>query len=307
MIETDQPEHGGPEKSPEQKAREKALRRARQLLAQAESFAGMKEHDKRLDAVPPEERARECTEQAMRILADHGLSEAMLADRKHDSRDVIVHEIELEAPQAAEKAALLGAIGRCYDARTVSVWKDSRLGRFDKKTGNYKVNFRYGKGGTARVYGFRGDIEQIEMLYTSLLLQAVSGMLNATVPEGTRPAEFRSAFLYGFRDGVYERLWRIRLAAKRKVDNELSGNGRGMELVLADRKVLVDRRYEAENKNLQSMTEFRGRVGREDGYQAGLTADLHQTPTVADDTKTKKVGASRKALPTGSAAGGNER
>lgn len=300
-IETDTEPEGDPQKSPEQKARERALRRARHLLAMAESFAGMKQHDKRLDHETPEARARECTEQAMRILADHGLNEAMLADGKLDSRDVIVHEIELEAPQAAEKSALLGAIGRCYDARTVSVWKDSRLGKWDKKNNRYKIHFRYGAGGTARVYGFRGDIEQIEMLYTSLLLQAITGMLNTPVPEGTRPADFRSAFLYGFRDGVYERLWRIRLAAKRKVDNELAGNGRGMELVLADRKVLIDRRYEAENQNLQSMTEFRGRVGREDGYQAGLTADLHQTPTVTDDSKTKKVGAGRKALPRGAA------
>src|SRR5678809_1217522 len=76
---------------------------------------------------------------------------------------------------------------------------------------------------TMRLFGFASDLERVDLLYTSLLVQASYGLATAAVVGRLRAAESRAA-----------------AAAEADARAEGASVGESVALVLADRSVRVD-------------------------------------------------------------------
>lgn len=152
------------------------LDRVRALLAKAESTTF-------------EAEAEAFTAKAQELISRHAIDQALLhaADRR-GAGEPGVRTIRIPDPYAGTKALLLSAVADANHCRTV--WaKPTR---------------------TATVIGFPDRLEAVELLFTSLLLQATTAVL-ATGPavDGrgrSRTRSFRHAFLTAYAVRVGQRL-----------------------------------------------------------------------------------------------------
>ncbi len=201
------------------------LRRVRGLLAKAED-----------PACTPEEAAA-FSAKAEALIAKHAVDEALLEAREHRGRPT-TRLVEFPAPYAKPKGQLLAGIAGAYGCRVLS---------------------RAGEGYT--VIGYRSDIDAVEMLFTSLLVQGAHGCTS-----GDR--SFRSSYWYGFANRVVRRVRAQRERSVADADSADRGDGNpGAAVVLADRSGEVDRYAHEQFPHTRS-----GRPGRptsSDGLLAG--------------------------------------
>lgn len=188
----------------------KVLHRIRSLLAKAESteFA---------------EEAEALTAKAQSLMARHALDTAVLAQRqgRAPSADVVARRLHLDDPHTEAKASVVQAVGSANEVRVVLL-----------------PSF-----GIATLVGFRDDVDLVELLVTSLLLQASRAMADAARAGGARARStpFRRGFLYSFAQRVQERL----TAAREAVNAEARADyGAELAPVLAERSAAVDRAVE---------------------------------------------------------------
>ncbi|MEV7231446.1 DUF2786 domain-containing protein [Polymorphospora sp. NPDC051019] len=152
------------------------LDRVRALLAKAESTA-----------YPAEAEAY--TAKAQELIARHSLDEALSAARD-DTATVVpfARRIGVDHPYESEKASLLDAVARAN--RCHLVWSP--------------------EFGFATVFGFDADIDAVDLLHASLLVQAHRAMARAEPPGGkagrARLKAFRQSFLVAFAVRIGERL-----------------------------------------------------------------------------------------------------
>ncbi|MFF0169451.1 DUF2786 domain-containing protein [Streptomyces prasinus] len=182
------------------------LGRIRALLAKAEATGF------------PEE-AEALTAKAQELMARHSVDEALLAVRAHTAAGPGACRIGVEAPYEQTKAVLLDAIADANHCR--AVWNESL--------------------GFSTVVGFGADLEAVELLYTSLLVQAGTAMTKAEAAQKAggrkRTKTFRQSFLaaYAHRVGA-------RLAAA--AEGRTSGVSDDLLPVLASRDVAVTERLD---------------------------------------------------------------
>src|SRR6185436_15599813 len=103
-----------------------------------------------------------------------------------------------------------------------------------------KTVHNYGSGRyVVRVYGFTTDLERVELLYTSLLVQATRELVHVRPDEwGESTGAYRRSWLAGFASAVATRLHR---AERRAAADRPSGpDGTSTALVLRDRTALVE-------------------------------------------------------------------
>jgi hypothetical protein len=152
---------------------DKTLAKIRALLAKAEStdFAA---------------EAEAFTAKAQDLMTRHSIDEALLADASGERFDVDGLRVLIDNPYAAEKATLLHVVAKAN--RTRAVWSD------------------FGSYGT--LVGAPTDVSQVQMLFTSLLVQATRSMIQAgeTSRGADRTSGFRKAFLTSFAIRIGERL-----------------------------------------------------------------------------------------------------
>jgi hypothetical protein len=152
----------------------KLLGRIRALLAKAEST----------DFV---EEAEAFTAKAQSLMARHAIDTAVLAQRPGAPRTpVTARRLHLEDPHLDAKAAVVQAVGSANGVRVVLV---PALGM-------------------ATLVGLADDLDVVELLVTSLLLQAGRAMNAATRGGGSRvrSTAYRRGFLYAFAQRIGERL-----------------------------------------------------------------------------------------------------
>lgn len=221
------------------------LAKIRKLLAKAED-----------PAVTPEEAEAYNTKVA-ELVARYGIDQALLAEREPTSDVVGDRIIPLDPPYALDKADLLAGIAvvlRC---------KPIRRHRSTDPQGRHAVH----------LFGFGSDLERVDLLYTSLLLQSTHALASTPVPPGENAAAFRRAWLAGFTIAVVRRLRQ----AERQAQEETSrtDSGRSVALVLADRTAVV---VNAAREAYPRLGPARARVlsggGYGDGHRAGQSADL---------------------------------
>lgn len=222
------------------------LDKIRKLLAQAEDPA----------CTPAEAEA--FNQRAADLIAKYGIDKALLDAAKAPAtkEDVDRRKIHVPGPYAWEKSALLYNIGEPLNVHTVR----HNNGR---RSDGYKVS----------MFGFPSDLERVELLFTSLLVQASHSLATIQPPPWESTVSYRKAWMWGFINTVKARLVAAESRAAREADER--GDGPSTALVLADRKTLVDRRVEeafTDLKRSKSVT-VKG-SGYRDGQAAGQRADL---------------------------------
>ncbi|MGW2831064.1 DUF2786 domain-containing protein [Streptomyces sp. NPDC001286] len=174
------------------------LARIRALLAKAEATGF------------PEE-AEALTAKAQELTARYSIDEALLAARAPAADTPGACRIGVEAPYEQAKAVLLDVVATANHCR--AVWNEP--------------------WGFSTVVGFEADLEVVELLYTSLLVQATHAMTTAESAQRAggrkRTKTFRQSFLaaYAHRMGI-----RLAAAAETQVTDDLLP-------VLASREVAV--------------------------------------------------------------------
>ncbi|MEU6880131.1 DUF2786 domain-containing protein [Streptomyces sp. NPDC046712] len=151
------------------------LTRVRALLAKAEATGY------------PEE-AEALTAKAQELMARHSLDEAALASRTPSGDVPGAIRIGVEPPYEQAKAILLDAVATANHCR--AVWNEPY--------------------GFSTVVGFEADLDPVELLYTSLLVQGTAAMTRAEAEQRAggrkRTKSFRQSFLLAYANRLGARL-----------------------------------------------------------------------------------------------------
>jgi hypothetical protein len=216
----------------------KMLARIRALLAKAESTDF------------PEE-AEALTEKAQSLMARHTIDAAVLAQRPGSPPGsgrtaVLARRLHLDEPHVDAKAAVVQAVGSANGVRVV-------LQPFF---------------GMATLVGAADDLDLVELLVTSLLLQAGRAMAAAAQVGGARvrSTAYRRGFLYSFAQRIGERLD----GAREQATAEATATyGAALVPVLAERERAVDT---AVNDLFPRLRQRSGPVVDPAGWHAGRQA-----------------------------------
>jgi len=225
------------------------LARVRKLLAKAE------------DPAVTEAEAESYNTKAAELIARYGIDRAMLAAKDTGTDEITTVEISMDNPYSRDKASLLTNIAHPLRCRALL--------------------HRWGQAVTAvTVFGFRSDLERVELLYTSLLLQATTQLTRvrpANSFRGESLAAYRRTWLHGFAGAVHLRLQKSEADATQEHTASAPG-GRSAELVLQDRNALVKDAYDDQFGDLRAAPPRRlSGSGYLDGRVAGERANLGTT------------------------------
>ncbi|NED80865.1 DUF2786 domain-containing protein [Streptomyces sp. SID11233] len=170
------------------------LTRIRALLAKAEATGF------------PEE-AEALTTKAQELMARHSIDEALLAARTHSDRAPGACRIGVDAPYETAKAILLDAVASANRCR--AVWNSDL--------------------GFSTVVGFEPDLEAVELLHTSLLVQGTVAMTGAEAGQRAggrkRTKTFRQSFLMAYAQRLGRRLAEGTARATAEADAEGAAAG----------------------------------------------------------------------------------
>jgi hypothetical protein len=160
---------------PAGQADERMLSRIRALLAKAESTEYAEE-------------AEALSARAQELMAKYSIGQALLAAESGRKDDPAGRRIAVDNPYEAAKTSLLQAVATANRCRVV--WSK--------------------EVGLATVVGFDADLDAVELLFTSLLVQASSAMLHAGSRQDaygrSRTRAFRQSFLVAYAIRIGERL-----------------------------------------------------------------------------------------------------
>ncbi|AZM54633.1 aromatic acid decarboxylase [Streptomyces sp. WAC 01529] len=190
----------------------RTLTRIRALLAKAEATGF------------PEE-AEALTAKAQELMARYSLDEALLAARTHAKDTPGACRVGVDAPYETAKAILLDSVATTNRCR--AVWNEAF--------------------GFSTVVGFEADLEAVELLYTSLLVQGTAAMTKAEAGQRAagrkRTKAFRQTFLLAYAHRIGARLAE---AGEHAVTEAAAEGGSAASLlpVLAARDVAVTDRAE---------------------------------------------------------------
>ena len=201
------------------------------------------------------------TAKAVELMARHGIDEALLAAAAPHRDEVATCRIPVADPYSAGKARLLAWTASALRCR--AVLHEAGGGRVAAVT----------------VLGFASDRARVELLYTSLLLQASSQLARQRPAwAGESVAAYRRSWLHGFAVRVHQRLVEAEARAAESAAAARaspSGTGPSVALVLADRSARVDRVYAEEFPQIgrARRAQLSG-SGYAAGAHAGAQADL---------------------------------
>lgn len=154
---------------------ERVLEKVRALLAKAEATTF------------PEE-AETYTAKAQEMISRHRIDQALLAARGQRTETPASIRVAVDAPYESEKSGLLSVIAEANGCQ--AVWMQ-------------QVGF-------STVVGFASDLRVVELLYTSLLVQATTAMTALGAQRDaygrSRTRSFRQSFLTGYAGRIHERL-----------------------------------------------------------------------------------------------------
>ena len=195
-------------------ADERMLGRIRALLAKAE-------------ATEYAEEAEALSARAQELMAKYSIDHALLAAESGQAEAPGGRRIAVDNPYEAPKATLLQTVAQANRCRVV--WSKNV--------------------GLVTVIGFPADLDAVELLFTSLLVQANTAMLRAGGKQDaygrSRTRAFRTSFLVSYAIRIGERLSEATEHAEREAvaeQHDAVGLGRGTDLVpfLAARHQAVD-------------------------------------------------------------------
>ncbi|HEY0937525.1 MAG TPA: DUF2786 domain-containing protein [Trebonia sp.] len=227
---------------------ERALGRIRALLAKAE-------------ATEFTEEAEALSARAQQLMAKYSIDHALLAAQEGHPEAPGGRRLAVDNPYDAQKVTLLQTVAQANRCRTV--WLKEL--------------------GLVTVIGFPADLDAVELLFTSLLVQANSAMLRAGAKQDSygrsRTRAFRQSFLISYAVRIGERLAEAAGHAEQEAvaeqaaaePPEAAGAGTGLVPFLAARHRAVDDAVDAMFGG--NLTRSRGvRVTDEEGWHSGRAA-----------------------------------
>ena len=237
----------------------KMLKRVRGLLALAE------------DERTPEEEADTATAKAAELMARYSIDAAMLAASADKTEVPCDKVIEFDEPYAKQHVWFYFAILKAFRGDGVIIQKPTR-GRYVNKD-SYKL----------RVYAFEADLMAVDILYTSLLLQAANRLKSP--PPYEHAKTWKVSFWSGFTAEVSDRL----NDANQNMTDATSTPG--TDLVLRDRALVVKAKKDLDYPRLRKVAgpTIRSQRGYDAGREAGRKADLHNTTNVGQTRRTALV------------------
>jgi hypothetical protein len=232
---------------------DRMLERVRRLLAKAEGATTEAERDA-------------YNAKAAELIARYGIEEALL-DAQQSTRAVPGDQVvELDPPYARDKGSLLAAIAVPLGVRAV---------------------MRRGEPGNAsalsmHLFGMSTDLQRVDLLYTSLLVQAAHGLAVARPADAYESvAAYRRSWMIGFAYTIQQRLIAAEAGARAEAEEGVAAAatkaapGPSVSLVLADRAALVDEAMEQAYPRLRTArTRMLSGSGQAEGAAAGRRADL---------------------------------
>ena len=199
-----------PERNARRPVDQRMLGRVRALLAKAESTEF------------PEE-AEALTSRAQELMARHSIDDALLAAAGSGSAgpaQASGRRLFVDSPYEAAKAVLLDVVAGANRCR--AIWHKNL--------------------GLCTVLGFPGDLDAVELLFTSLLVQATTAMIQAGSRRDaygrSRTRAFRQSFLTSYAQRIGERLAEAAGTAERQAVADSPGTN--LLPVLAARHRAVD-------------------------------------------------------------------
>jgi hypothetical protein len=212
----------------------RVLERVRAMLAKAESTTFIEE-------------AEAFTAKAQELMARHAVDRAMLEGAAQEG-GATGRRLGVDDPYAQAKSLLLAVVADANRCR--SVWSKDM--------------------GFSTVFGHESDLDGVDLLYTSLLVQATAAMAaegRRTDRSGrSRTRSFRSSFLVAYAQRIGQRLRESTDAAEAAGAEE---HGAGLLPVLAARSQAVD---DAVGSTFPEMGKYSVSVSNGAGWAAGTAA-----------------------------------
>jgi hypothetical protein len=226
------------------------LAKVRKLLAKAED-----------QAATPEE-SELYTAKAAQLISDYGIDQALLAARDPSGDLVGDRVITLDAPYATDKAELLSEVATRLRCRAVLLTRRAPGGR------ELSVH----------LFGHESDLVRTDLLFTSLLLQAGTGLAHTVIPAWEHKAAFRRSWLAGYRMAISRRLAETEERAETAAEGRYRDAGTSAALVLADRSAQVDAALDQEYPRVgTARPRTLSGSGMPQGWAEGQRADLGGT------------------------------
>jgi len=249
----------------------RVVHRVTALLAKAES------------TTYPDE-AEALTAKAQQLMTRHAIDVAAVEAERGGGARVSGRRIGIDDPYARARVTLLSEVARANRCR--AVWSRGL--------------------GFATVFGDEGDLDAVEVLYTSLLVQATRAMLAARPPDstaggrgapsGSATRSFRQSFLVAYAHRIGDRLRHVAEATAADADAEYAAGGSGGSLlpVLARRADAAEAAAAAAFPHVRTFsTTGRDAEGWAAGRQAADHAQLGMEGVLSDrgDGPTRSLGA----------------
>lgn len=224
----------------------KILERVRKLLAKAEN-----------DAVTPQE-AQSLTAKASELMAKYNIDRALLAATQPVQDKPASKRIKVTNPWRTVHAHLLARLATATGMQAI---------RVSGTQGSLFVH----------VFGYVSDVERVELLYTSVMLQMANGVKHVERRGWMTTAQFRAerrSWLMGYVAGVVGLVEEAEARVRQDVVQE---KGTGAELVLADRSLVIQNAYDTAypERRTVRMTFTGSQYGN--GYKAGRSANIGGT------------------------------
>jgi len=215
------------------------LGRIRALLAKAESTEF------------PEE-AEALTAKAQELMTRHSITEALLGIDEGSPHTPSACRIGVDAPYDAAKALLLDAVAEANGCQ--AIWSSTL--------------------GFSTVIGYDAELDAVELLYTSLLVQATTVMNRAgsrlhASGRSRRTKTFRQTFLISYADRIRERLNAAKEDVVQAADEAAGGHDNRLLPALAARQVAV---RETTDRMFPTKSTHRLRARDADGWAHGKAA-----------------------------------
>lgn len=207
---------------------------------------------------------------AAALMSKYGVEQAMLAEARPETDNITSRSFDIKGKYVPDRAALLFSITHALGAQNV-YWSLT----------DYATGKRYRK---VRVYAHESTLDRIEMLFSSLQLQALNGMAKGRPQYGESTTAYRKSWMAGFSSSVRRRLDQAEESAVRESAEQGTV---GAELVLVKREAAVEQFFKRAHPKLKTAPRRRlTGTGWRDGRAAGERANLGQT----------QVGGRRQAL-----------
>jgi hypothetical protein len=135
------------------------------------------------------EEAEALSARAQELMAKHSIDHALLAAESGNKDKPAGRRLPVDNPYETPKATMLHAVAKANRCR--SVWMKAY--------------------GMSTVIGFPSDLDAVELLFTSLLVQASTAMVREGAKRDangrSRTRAFRQSFLVAYAHRIGERLW----------------------------------------------------------------------------------------------------